>query len=358
MLPQQWQTFKSAARREKLDRIPIALIVDSPWIPGYLGISHLDYFLDPEIWFQSNIKIAQEFPDIILVPSWWMEYGMAAEPSVLGAKLKFWSDNTPSQQETLYRLEDLDRLENYEIEYDGFAALTLHRYRMARQRILDAGHVLPMVTARGPLCTAGFVRGINPFMMDLRNNPEGAHRLIDLCTRVVIDWLKAQQAVLGDTVESIFVLDDIVGFISEKHYLEFAHPYLKRICDAFPADWVKVYHNDADVNACLEHLPDTGFNVLNWGKQLHISDVKRRLGHRVCLMGNVNPLEIAVMGTPEETRAATLDVLEHSGGEGIILSVGGGVSPGMPKANILAMLDALNDFNATRTKVQSKTVNA
>ena len=48
-------------------------------------------------------------------------------------------------------------------------------------------------------------------------------------------------------------------------------------------------------------------------------------------MGNVNPLEIAVRGTPEEVREATLDVLEGAGGEGMILSVGGGTSPGMPR---------------------------
>jgi hypothetical protein len=51
-------------------------------------------------------------------------------------------------------------------------------------------------------------------------------------------------------------------------------------------------------------------------------------------MGNVNPLEVGVRGTPEEVREATLDVLEKSGGEGIVLSVGGGTSPGMPRENI------------------------
>ncbi|MFP5230448.1 MAG: uroporphyrinogen decarboxylase family protein [Acidobacteriota bacterium] len=348
MLPEQWEIFKKAARREKMDKIPMALIVDSPWIPGYLGISHLDYFLDPELWFQSNLRIMQEFPDVIFIPSWWMEYGMAAEPSVLGAKIKFWQDNTPSEYHTLHHLEDIDLFPEYEVEADGFAGLTLHRIKMARQRIFDAGYILPMVTARGPLCTAGFVRGTTNFMIDLVENPEGAHKLIDLCTRMIIDWLKAQQKVMGDTVESLFILDDIVGFVNEEHYLEFAHPYLKRICDAFPKDWVKLYHNDAEVDACLDHLPDTGFNVLNWGKQRHITEVKRRVGDRMCLMGNVNPLEIGVRGTPEEVKDETLEVLEGSGGEGIILSVGGGTSPGMPKENILAMLEALNEFNAKR----------
>jgi uroporphyrinogen decarboxylase len=348
MLPEQWDTFKRAVRREPLANIPMALVVDSPWIPGYLGISHLDYYLDPDVWFQANLRLAREFPDVIFIPSWWVEYGMAAEPSVLGAKVKFWPGNTPSVCPSIHRLDDLDAFAEYEVDTDAFAALTLHRIRMQMPRIRDLGHIAPLVTARGPLCTAAFVRGTTEFMIDLLENPEGAHRLIDLCTRVVIDWLKAQRTAMGDMVEGIFLLDDIVGFISEAHYLEFAHPYLTRICEAFPKDWVKLYHNDAEVGACLEHLPDAGFNVLNWGKQYDIREIKRRVGHRLCLMGNVNPLEIGVHGTPEEVRAATLDVLEGSGGEGVILSVGGGVSPGMPRHAIAAMLDALRDFNARR----------
>jgi uroporphyrinogen decarboxylase len=62
-------------------------------------------------------------------------------------------------------------------------------------------------------------------------------------------------------------------------------------------------------------------------------------------MGNVNPLEIGVQGTPDDMYKATLEILEKSQGEGIILSLGGGVSPGMPGANIRAMKQALDDFN-------------
>jgi uroporphyrinogen-III decarboxylase len=40
-------------------------------------------------------------------------------------------------------------------------------------------------------------------------------------------------------------------------------------------------------------------------------------------------------------------VLEKSHGEGIILSVGGGTSPGMPRENIFAMLEALEEFNSS-----------
>jgi uroporphyrinogen decarboxylase len=345
MKPEQWDIFKKAARLEKLDQVPLALIVDSPWIPGYLDINHMDYYLDPELWFQSNLKIYEEYPDIIFVPSWWMEYGMAAEPSALGAKIRFWENNTPSEVENLHSLDDLDKIARYDVESDGFMAMTLHRMKMQRQRIFDAGHILPIVTARGPLCTAGFVRGTTNLMMDLIMDPDRTHQLIDLCTNLVIDWLKAQIRVIGNCVEGIFILDDIVGFVGEDDYKQFAHPYLKRICDAFPTDWVKIYHNDADVNSCLRHLPETGFNVLNWGKQTDISIVKEAVGEHMCLMGNVNPLETGVQGTPNEMYEATIEVLEKSQGQGIILSLGGGVSPGMPGENIRAMKKALDAFN-------------
>ena len=149
-------------------------------------------------------------------------------------------------------------------------------------------------------------------------------------------------------IRDSFILDDIVGFVNEDHYLEFCHPYLKRINDAFPDDWVKLYHNDADVVACMDHLPEAGFNVLNWGKQTDITEVIERIGDEMTLMGNVNPLEIGVRGTPEDVHRATMDVLKKSEGERVILSVGGGVSPEMPRENIQAMLGALNEFNATR----------
>ena len=180
-------------RREKLDKIPMALIVDSPWIPGYLGIKHMDYFLDPELWFQSNLKILQEFPDIIFIPSGGRSMGWRVEPARSTGRQDQVSGRTILQASTTrstgWRIS-IDFPE-YEVEADAFAGLTLHRIGMSRQRILDAGYILPMVTSRGPMCTAGFVRGTTEFMIDLVEDPKGAHKLLDLCTRVIIDWLKA-----------------------------------------------------------------------------------------------------------------------------------------------------------------------
>ncbi|HUZ46143.1 MAG TPA: uroporphyrinogen decarboxylase family protein [Terriglobia bacterium] len=343
---EQWELYKKAAKLQPVREIPIALIIDSPWIPGYLGISHLDYYFDPEVWFHSNLRIMQEFPEIIVFPSWWAEFGMAIEPSALGSKICFHQDQPPSQSPALFRLEDLDHFSPIDPYADGFMAAALHRYQKQKSRILEAGYAIRMATARGPVCTAAFLRGITELMMDIADNPQGVHKLMAFAADAVIRWLKAQVEVVGASIEGIFILDDIVGFLSPKHYSEFADPYLKQIFRSFPESWVKVYHNDANIAPFLEDLSATGFDVLNWSHNLDISEVRRRTKGKICLMGNVPPLEVGSRGSPEDVKASALSILRKTGGNGIILSLGGGVSPGMPKANIMALVEAVREFQS------------
>jgi uroporphyrinogen decarboxylase len=345
MRAEQWEHFKAAAKLQHVDRVPISLIIDSPWIPGYLGIQHIDYYFDQEVWFQSNRRIEEEFPGLTVFPSWWVEYGMAIEPSALGGKVRFPADQTPSELPTLFHLEDLDQFSEFDPQTDGLMPAALRQYRAQKRRIFEAGYTIPVVAARGPLALAVFLRGLTPFMMDITDNPAGVHKLLAYTTNATVQWLKAQAEAVGDSVEGILVLDDIVGFLSRKHYEEFAHPYLQKVFSSFPPAWVKVYHNDARIDPFLENLAEVGIDVLNWTHKLDINDVRRRTGGKICLMGNVSPLEIGVRGTPQEVKTATLNLLQKAGREGVILSLGGGVSPGMPGANIRAMIEAVKEFN-------------
>ena len=84
-------------------------MVDSPWLPAHLGITHNDYYFDSEVWFNAHRKVIEEFPEVIFFPSWWAEIGMAAEPSALGVRVRFWPHQTPSEERVPFQLEDLDR---------------------------------------------------------------------------------------------------------------------------------------------------------------------------------------------------------------------------------------------------------
>ena len=346
MRREQWEVFKAAAKRRWAGPPPVALIVDSPWIPGHAGLGHLDYYVDPEAWFQANLGLLREFPEVIFLPSWWVEYGMAAEPSVVGSCITFWPDQPPAVAPAITRPEDVERLAKVNPLTDGLMALALHRYRKAAPRIREAGYIVPMVAARGPVCTAAFLRGVTEFMTDLVDHPESAQKLLEFTTGLVIDWLRAQAEAAGETVEGILVLDDIVGFLSRPRYLDFADPYLKRITAAFPPEWVKVYHNDANIRPFAAELAGTGFDVLNWSHHFDVVDLAAKTGGKLCLMGNVAPLDVGVRGTPQQVKAAALEVLRKTGGRGLILSMGGGASTGMPSANIRALVEAAREFGA------------
>ncbi len=115
-------------------------------------------------------------------------------------------------------------------------------------------------------------------------------------------------------------------------------------------DWVKIYHNDAKVRPFLEDLAGVGFDVLNCSHELDLAEARRRAGSQLCLMGNVAPLDLGVRGTPGQVRDAATRALDQLGGEGIILSWGGGTSPGTPKANIEALAAAAREFGASEAR--------
>jgi uroporphyrinogen decarboxylase len=340
MRPEQWTVFREAVRGEKAGGTPVALIVDSPWIPGFLGLSHQDYYFDEEVWFEANRRIHEEFPEVIFFPSWWVEFGMAIEPSACGCRIRFHRDQPPSESPVLFRLEDAARLAPVDPETDGLMPLALRRYRKLAPRIRAAGFTLPVVAARGPLCLASFLRGVTEFLTDLAEDAEGAHALLRFTTETVIAWLRAQAGAIGPSAEGILVLDDIPGMLSRAFFLEFAQPYLKEVFGAFPPEWVKVYHNDANIRPFLADLAGCGFDALNWSYKVSPAEARAKTGGGLCLMGNVAPLDPGVRGAPGEVERAGREVVREAGGGRLVLSLGGGVSPGMPGENIRALVEA------------------
>ena len=122
---QQWDTIKKCARCEELPALPVALIVDSPWIPGYLRISTLDYLTDPDTWLKANLEVEREFPYVIFLPGFWVEVGMAAEPSGFGCKVSLYPDKTPIIHHLVSGIEELDRITPPNPLTDGFMPVIL-----------------------------------------------------------------------------------------------------------------------------------------------------------------------------------------------------------------------------------------
>ncbi len=334
-----WELFKQAARLEEPERIPVGLIVDSPWLPGYAGIDTRDYFLFPEKWLDINLGLLERFPDVAWIPGFWVEYGMAAEPSAFGTKMRFYTDRPPSIEPLVPDLAFWAQAKPINPQEDGLMPLVLRLYETMDERLQAQGLAIRMVCARGPMTAASWLVGMTPLMMALATEPERTSKLLDTVTTSIIRWLRAQLDVLREP-EGIMLLDDLVGMVSPQHYEEMIHPHLRRIFDAFDG-LIRVYHNDTPCPHLLESLAEANFEVFNFSHKVDAAEVKAKMGHRVALMGNVPPLDLGVRGTPAEVAQWAKECLDKGApGGGMILSFGGGVSPGTLPENIDALVAA------------------
>jgi uroporphyrinogen-III decarboxylase len=336
-----WNTLVRAARGEPSVRTPVALIVDTPWIPPFLGISTVDYISVPQVWLQANLAVMRRFPDIVFLPGFWVEPGMAAEPSGFGCHIEFSEGQPPSIRALCSEIEQTQELAAPNPHRDGLMPLVLAQYRHALPLVRAEGMDVRIVAARGPLAVAAHLIGLTSFLMGLKTEPAMTHRLLKVTARLAKDWLTAQAEILPG-VDGIMVLDDVIGFLSKEDYLEFAHPYLK---DIFALrSTVKILHNDTDSPVCYEFLADLGINVFNFTHLKSISEVRQRVGTSVCLMGNVAPRDVLAQGRPGAVADAAHQCLqENAGHPAFLLSAGGGVSPGTSADNIDAMVRAARE---------------
>ena len=90
---------------------------------------------------------------------------------------------------------------------------------------------------------------------------------------------------------------------------------------------------------CTRPMASLGFDVLNFSHTIDIATAQAQMPN-VVLMGNVPPLDLMVRGTPDQVTAWARACIEKTGGRGLILSTGGGVSPGTPAEMIDALVAA------------------
>ncbi|GAB4532239.1 MAG: uroporphyrinogen decarboxylase family protein [Anaerolineae bacterium] len=339
-----WDRFKQAARLEEPDQVPVAFIVDSPWLPGYARINTLDYFLLPDQWLEINLHLLERFPDAVWIPGFWVEYGMAAEPSAFGARISFHADRPPSVEPLVTDPTYWAEIEPPDPREAGLMPLVLRLYEHAERKLRAEGLGIKMVAARGPMVTAGWLMGITDLMMGLVTHPAHIQRFLDTLTTTIITWLHAQLDKIHEP-EGILLLDDIVGMVSLRHYQEFIAPHLRRIFDTFEG-MIRVYHNDTPCPHLYGALAEANFDVFNFSHEADIGQVKETMGHRVALMGNVPPLDVAAREPPQVVAQwATACLDKAAPGGGMILSVGGGVSPGTPPESLDAMLAAARTWS-------------
>jgi len=348
MTKNKWDLFKSILKGEE-SNLHLGLIVDSPWMPGYCGISNIDFYVRPDAWYDSYIKIKKDFPDILYLPDWWAEYAMATEPSGFGVNFHFYDDNLPGVSPLIDDMDDAEdiiaRLKTPNPKKDGLMPLLLNLQRYMLPKLAEIGEQINIVSTRGPLTIASHLFSVTELLMCAKADPDVVHKLLKMTSQLCKDWLSAQLENVGHA-EGVLMLDDITGFFSEEDYMEFAHPYMKDIFSAFP-ECIHLFHNDTPNDVSFPHMEDMGVNLFNFTHEKDLGAVRAAVGSNVTLLGNVPPMALA-RNTPDEvfemTKSCIDSYISEAGStKGLMLSVGGGVPMGAKGECIQAMLDAASE---------------
>jgi uroporphyrinogen-III decarboxylase len=340
MTNEQWEKLLAVLAGEVFDPLPVGFIIDSPWLPGWAGISTLDYYASDAKWLAANLQALRTFPEIMFLPGFWSEFGMCTEPSAFGTRCRWAESELPFAEKILNTIDDVGRLEKPNVKTDGLLPFVLRRLQLQQKAIEDAGHSLRFAISRGPLNIASFLMGTTEFLMAVRTNPDEIHRLLTLITDFIVDWLQQQKECLP-SIEGIFVLDDIVGFLGEADFRSTALPYLQRVFGCLDVP-VRFFHNDAQGRVCAKFLAEIGINLFNFSFEHSLGQMRQWAGPSVTLLGNIPPRDVLAQGTPAEVAASARAAIEplHDKRR-IILSCGGGMTPQVSTENIQAFVRAV-----------------
>lgn len=342
MTNEQWQLLLDTVNG-KLPKKPLTgFIIDSPWIPGWAGISTLQFYSSEQMWFEANKKAIETFPEILFLPGFWSEFGMCTEPSAFGAKLVWNEYNLPHASKVISDISEAAGLKVPNPKTDGLLPFIIQRLVNYQTPIREMGHDIKFAVARGPLNIATFMMGTTEFMMALMMDPENSHKLLETITQFSVNWIQHQKEMFP-SIEGILLLDDIVGFIGDDECKEFAVPYIQRIFNAFDSK-LNFFHNDAQGLISTPYLKEMGVNLFNFSFEHSMKEIRELAGPEVALIGNLPPRDVLAAGTPEQVREETRKmVLDFGDPKRVIWSCGGGMPQDVSTENIKAFKETIDD---------------
>jgi len=340
MTNEQWSTLNSIVQGNYNGPPVTGFIIDSPWIPGWYGVNHIEFYGSDRIWMDANKKVEETFPGTMFIPGFWSEYGMCTEPSAFGAKFRWLKDQMPHAGTIMSDLSKIGDLKVPDPRSDGLLPFMIQRLKSMQPEIREMGHEIKFAVARGPLNIASFLMGTSELMMAMMLQPEETHQLLRIITDFSVNWIRHQKDVF-ETIDGIILLDDIVGFIGEPEVKAFAVPYIKEIFGSFNAE-IRLFHNDANGLVSTPFISEMGVNLYNFSFEHSLNEIRELAGEDVALLGNLPPRDVLAAKSPEDVIAETRKMVEETRDRSrIVWSCGGGMPPGVSTENIRAFIDTI-----------------
>ncbi len=228
----------------------------------------------------------------------------------------------------------------------------------------DRGHLLLLDLARDRfkgekalfwLMRGTFVRswrlmGMENLMLQMFDDPDFVHRV----ARMTLRYNLAQLDLLVDAGLDVLVVEDDIAdknfpLIAPEQFNEFVNRYNRQIVDAAHAKGLKVVrHSDGNLWPLMDTLLDSGYDGLNPLEPqagMELSRVKAYCGDRLCLLGNIDCIDLLPHGTPAQVDAAVKQAITDAGaGGGLVICSSNSLHPGVAPENCIAMFEATRKY--------------
>ena len=202
------------------------------------------------------------------------------------------------------------------------------------------------------------IRDIAPWYMALAAHPDFIREVFSKQTEIALDNLAKINARVGDKVDVVMICGTDFGtqtssFCSVNTFNELWFPYYKQVNDWIHANttWKTFKHSCGSVQKFLDPFIECGFDIFNpvqcSAKNMEPEDLKEKFGRDLVFWGGgVDTQQTLPFGTPEEVREQVLQRCEvFSPDGGFIFNSVHNVQAQTAVANIVAMIDAVHEFN-------------
>jgi uroporphyrinogen decarboxylase len=194
-----------------------------------------------------------------------------------------------------------------------------------------------------PFTLAAMARGLENWMLDLVD-PDGQEQvvaLLEYCTKVTCDMISSMAATGCHMVSNG---DSPAGpsMISPRMYRQFALPYEKQcVEEAHKHGLPYCLHICGDTTPILTDMLETGTDSVELDYLTDIEKAHEVCKDRVCFIGNIDPSGVLALGSPDDVRRATEELLAaYSDSPRFILNAGCAIPSDTPSENLRAMIAA------------------
>jgi uroporphyrinogen decarboxylase len=172
--------------------------------------------------------------------------------------------------------------------------------------------------------------------------PELLHHILDINAQAVTAYLNAQ---IEAGAQAVMVFDTWGGSLPAAAYREFSLAYMRRVVAGLHRVWdgqpVPSIVFTKGGGLWLEDIAAIGSSGVGLDWTVDIGDARRRVGARVALQGNLDPM--VLFSPPAAIADQVARVLEAYGpGSGHVFNLGHGVSQFTPPEHVAALVEAVH----------------